>query len=96
MPIVKREFDYSEAPVSGVELAEEILKNRHALPIVKVYFSHLGFICGECDNVMATDGLPKEGKSKAFCTNPYCSQNLITKIIDLPFSISCIVSPSDV
>ena len=62
---------------------------------VPIYFSPVGFICGECDYIMATDGFPKEGKVKAFCTNLYCSQNLITKVITLPFSESCVVSPSD-
>lgn len=63
---------------------------------VPIYFSLVGFICGECDNIMAEDGFPKEGRVKAFCTNLYCSQNLITKVITLPFSESCVVDPSEV
>ena len=62
---------------------------------VPVYFSPSGFICGECDYFMGYES-PKQGKVKAFCTNINCSQNLITKIITLPFSENCVVDPCKV
>lgn len=126
MPIVRKEFDYDEAPMrmtdreiqqAMVEQRSDYIPPRQVegrmddIPIqgvvhehpqdkvimnVPIYLTPAGFVCGECNNYMATDGFPRDGKANVFCTNLYCSQNLITKIITLPFSETCIVSPSDV
>lgn len=64
---------------------------------VPVYFSPSGYVCGECNNFMASEN-PRDGKIKIFCTCLICSQNLITKIVDLPFCSDyvCEVDPSAV
>lgn len=114
MSIVKKEFDYDEAPVRTIdqEIQQAQVKGRmDDIPIqgvvhehpqdkvvvnVPIYFSPTGFICGECNNYMAPDGFQRNGKINVFCTNLYCSQNCITKIVSLPFSDDYIISSSEV
>lgn len=91
MGIARKEFDYSESPVTGDQLAEEMkLPKNNNTPI---YFTSNGWQCS-CGNFMVSE-VPRRGKQVVWCSNQNCSEHMIEKIVDLPFTQNYVVRPSN-
>jgi hypothetical protein len=93
MALKRREImEYKEEAVNGQVLGEEIY--RQVEDKSPIYYSPQGFTC-VCGNFMCQE--PPNPKTKTvivFCTNPMCSENLISKQFVLPALTEYQVLPS--